>query len=216
MSRKSTEKAMLSKDAEIFVQFPEESAQRILHPAKIRETSEGALTIEFSAEHCAPVAGKTLILYFEKNQEFMQQPARIEVVFEVGDSPVCAVQPLGEPTSAESRQCFRVSTVTSDLAATFGEENDCKVLDISTTGFSLASEQRIRVGEFVPVAIGYEGDRFEGQACVQSVAAINGGGYRYGLLVINGRDSAGNLPAGLRKISMDVQRQQLRRLAGKG
>jgi len=123
-----------------------------------------------------------------------------------------AIQAVGEPVSAESRQCFRVSTVMSGRTAVLGDEAGCDLLDVSVTGFSVNASEQHDVGDQVPAVHEHDGRRYSGRTSVQSVAAVRDGSYRYGLHCVND-DQSRALTEALQQISMAVQREHLRRRA---
>ena len=122
------------------------------------------------------------------------------------------IQTVGDCISAESRQCFRVSTVLSNRTATIGGESDCDLLDVSITGFSVKASKEYAIGEQVDAIHDHDGRRYTGKACVQSIAPLRNGEFRYGLYCVNDAESKA-LTDALQKISMAVQREQLRRRA---
>ena len=134
---------MLGEGTPIFVVFPEESDERVLHPATIVEASGNARTAEIEEAGLFPKAGQQIIVYFYDNvtgSHFLKCPAKIDAVMDSGDKPLIGFLTTGNTSSAESRQCFRVSTVMSNLSAQVGPHASCHVLDVSTTGFSFASD----------------------------------------------------------------------------
>lgn len=64
----------------------------------------------------------------------MQQPVRVEMLLEGEKGTVATLKTICEPVSAESRQCYRVSTVMNDLAVTFGGESNSPLRDVSVPG----------------------------------------------------------------------------------
>ncbi len=122
----------------------------------------------------------------------------------------------GKPVSAESRQCFRVTTVMADLMVDIGHDDRCSMTDVSMTGLSFISDQAYEAGRIVPVRLAHNQESFEGAACVQSIKPLASGKTRYGLYCVEDRADAGNLQKGLNQISTAVQREHLQRLARAG
>ncbi len=146
----------------------------------------------------------------------MKQPARLDAVGQDDPTPVVGFQTTGEPVSAESRERFRVSTVMADLTAAVGAEAECKLLDVSTSGFAIEATQRYEVGQVVSVTLRYQGGEFSGKARVQSIRELDLGRIRYGLHAVEDRASGGELRKGQQYISAAVEREQLRRRARLG
>lgn len=209
-----------------YLQLPGKSKQRILHLAKVIGMKESVYTAEVKELDLAVESGQDVLVYYEKNREFMQQSARIEAVEEV--ETVEAVEEIdetepqliisfittGNPVSAESRQCYRVSTVMMDLTAGLGPELGCSILDVSITGFSVIATENYSVGEIVDASIEHDGQTYTGKICVQSVRELGKERIRYGLHCADEKKSPGNLAKGLQQMSISVQREQLRRRAG--
>ncbi len=193
--------------ADILVQLPEEKPQRRLHPAK-HGGAEGRLQRLELASALPIEVGHELFVYYEEQRQFVQQPARVEQIDESGLSLWIAL--LAAPASAESRQSYRCSTLVEDIAATLGAEADCEVLDVSETGFAVHARTRHELDSRLPAAIRFEGLESEGHVIVQS-SRPRGSRWRYGLRVVGG-ELQGVLP----RISLDIQRRQLRRRASGG
>lgn len=228
---------MLAIDAGIFLRMPLESDKRILHPAVIKECREKVFTVEVD-EPLKLEAGDEILVYYEIKREFMQQPARVDAVLmsdpeaepddeSAGDAegesdreaetPVkmmIGFETTGDPVSAESRQCYRVSTALAGLTTQLGNETGCQLLDVSASGFSVISSARHKLGSIVPAVLHHDGRTYKGKACVQSIRELEPDRIRYGLYCVENRSITGDLQKGMQTISMAVQRQQLRRLAG--
>jgi hypothetical protein len=74
---------------------------------------------------------REVLMYFSGKNEFMQQVARIQKIFECpegsDEGPTSVIEPVGDPISAESRQDYRVSTISAALEARLGEEENLAV-----------------------------------------------------------------------------------------
>ncbi len=201
---------------DIFFQFPDESDQRILHPATVLERSTNSITAHFLDADLSVEPASTLLVYFEDKREFMQQAAQIEALLESdegADTPsTFGFVAVGEPVSAESRECYRVSLVLASYQADFSKQKSCKLTDVSATGFSVISSQKHAIGDIVPASLYLENEVFSGSVSVQSVKEV-ADGFRYGVHVISGRDG-GNIDKGVQRISIVAQREQLKRLSG--
>jgi hypothetical protein len=203
---------MLASGASIFVQPAEEAADRILHPATIVDRTEHVI-----AELQEPLdleAGQDLLVFYEVRREFMKQPVRVEVTME-GDAGrrLVGFVPVSDPVSAESRQFHRVSTVTGGLEANFGSEDHCPVTDVSIKGFSVISGRDHNIGDHVPTTIHHLEQHIRGTGLVQSIKGMGDGRTRYGLLCTKQRGRVNELDSGLQRMTMLLQRQQLKRRA---
>lgn len=218
---------MLGTDTGIFFRIPDGSNTRVLHPARIVEVSGETHTAEVEDPQISLEAGQELLVYYEMKREFVQQSAIIDVIMDgqpEGEQPeeasedaarlLVAFRLNGEPVSAESRQAYRVSTVVANLFSMFGKEERCRLLDVSATGFSLESRQRFSVGDIIEGTLLFEDKEFTGLATVQSIKPLSGGRFRYGLHSVEDKTRPADLLKGQQKISMAIQREQMRRLRG--
>jgi len=210
------EKVMLGVDLKVFVQIPGESEQRILHPGTIKGTTEEGYTLQLEEKDLSLDAGQDFLLYFEERREFMQQPARINAIMEGEPSLTIGFATTGDPVSAESRECYRVSTALADYVASVADEPSCKLMDVSVTGFSVIAEKNYSIGQSVPVKLFFENREFTGTVTVQSIKQLPTGKIRTGFYSTDPGVARDSLGRGLQTISMAVQRQHLRRQAGTG
>lgn len=207
---------MISSSTPLFFQFPTETSRRILHPLDVLENDAGAITARFHEPGHEPEPEQDVLIYYEIRREFMQQSARIVAVLETEPSTVFAFHTTGEPVSADSRECYRVSTALLDIPCTFGDERDRPVRDVSATGLAVISTQRLSIGDTLEVAFRYDGIDAKGSVCVQSVRELPDGEVRYGLHSIGKDKPSREFRDALNRISLAVQRLQLRRLSGAG
>jgi len=205
---------MLHIGTKMFMQIPDNSSRKILHPGTVIEVEDGIITAEFEADDFQVEAEQEVFVYHEIQREFMKQSAVVEESVDEELPPMVRFRTTSEPVSAENRQCFRVSTVIADLVASLGSEDACPLLDVSATGFALIAKTKYEIGNHIEVILYFEDKTYAGMGCVQSVQEFSTGRYRYGLLGVEDKQSGGDLQKGLAIISAAVQREQLRRLAG--
>jgi hypothetical protein len=193
----------------VFLLIPSPSKRRVLHPGKVIESDATGFVAEFE-ETIAPPAGVDVNAYCEVRGKFFQQGA---VVMEIRTSKPCiiAFRRNGEPVSAENRQTYRVSLVTAEFVADVEKIPACQVVDISPEGFAAITSRKLSLGSIVKIKLSGEGEKFEALARVQTVQERPGGKFRYGFLV---PASNGDARKKMQKISMEMQRQQLKRLRG--
>jgi len=194
---------------EVFLQIPDQGtgtpAKRILHRAKHVGSGEGTLELEL-AEALELEADQHVFLYYEQRRKFMQQPARVILL-----SAPCSleVETTADPILAESRQSYRCATLVEDIHIRLGSEPECEVTDVSQTGLAVLANTTYAPGSRIDATLCFEGEEIEGVLVVQSVYVPPGSRTRYGLRVV-----AGDLVAGLARVAMAIQRNQLRRRAG--
>ena len=213
-----------------YVQIPNQTGERILHPSVVVEKEGSKYVAEVEVSSPPLEAGNDIVIFFELNGEFMQQAGRIDMVKPATASsedtstssslnsnhPSTSVgfQLVGEAISAENRQSFRVSTVMIDLTASLENEVNCPLLDISSSGFSLLSSREHAYGSLVEVALAFGPDTYSGKVRIQNVIENPKGVFRYGLRRVEDTMIDHELATGCQVISMEIQRMQLRRRTG--
>jgi len=207
---------MLEPGMKMYLNFPNESKTRILHPGTAKEAGERGCTAELEESDLAVEAGQDVFVYYEISRKLVKQAARIDAVMTDDQALTIGFQLTGDIVSAENREWFRVSTALNDLTADFGPESNCRLLDVSSVGFAVEATERYEIGNTVPVTLHFQGEHFAGDARVQSVRELHGGQVRYGLHSLTYKSSGGDLRKGQQQISTAVERAQLRRLAGSG
>ncbi len=206
---------MFTKGTDVFFTLPEESASRVLHAAKVVDVRNGMFVARFDEPGLTASPGSDVAVFFQGRAGFMQQAARITASLEESDTPSFGFQTIGEAVSCESRECYRVSTVTTGFNATIDNEPECPLTDVSATGFSIISAGNHGYGAVLTVEVEYEQTKYSGRARVQSIKPLTPGRTRYGLLCLPS-DGPRSLLVGMQRISTAVQRQQLRRRSGTG
>ena len=205
---------MLSTDSGFFLRIPDESDERVLHPAKVVEVQDGIYTAQLEEPDLPLTAGQNVLLYYEIDRKFMQQAARIDAVLQVEPEAIVGLETIGAPMSAEERQWYRVSTTLADLTAKIDSEEPCPIQDVSSVGLAVLSRNRHHVGAVVTASVHHEGRHYAGSATVQSIREMGDGWCRYGLACADDKQGGAELSKCLHTITMAIQRQQLRRRAG--
>ncbi|MHC4428160.1 MAG: PilZ domain-containing protein [Planctomycetota bacterium] len=207
---------MLASDTKVFLNIPRGSRMHLLHPALIKDAGKRGYTAELDEADVLLGPGQELFVYYYLRHKFVKQAARVDAVMQNEPTLVVGFQTTGEPMPAETRESFRVSTVMADLTATVGAEDECRLLDVSNTGFAVEATQRYELGQVVSVTLRYQGRQFSGKARVQSIRELDLGKVRYGLHAVEDRASGGDVRKGQQHISAAVEREQLRRLSRSG
>ena len=220
---------MIEPGTRLFFQRPEEFTARKLHPGVVLCVGQTACCAALEAP-LELEEGQDLLIYYELNREFVQQPARITIAphgetTAEGEVAAPALDPEPDPArlwvdfettgfvmAAESRACYRVTTIDANLTAKVGDEEACVLIDVSASGFSVIAHVVHARGDILPATLRYEDKQFTGDVCVQSIKALVTGDTRYGLTGLEtGRGSIGE---GQGRITMEIQRVQLRRQTG--
>ncbi len=199
-----------------FVQVPDESSQRALHSAVVQGFANNTYTAELQEDAALLETGQDIFVYYESSGEFTRQSARIDVIADTPSGGTFSFQFTGDAVSAESRQCYRVSTVMAAVTATFGGEENCPVVDVSPTGFAVIATEQYKASDIVEATIRFEGETFSGRGRIESVQELSAGRIRCGLHCLDGKSTDETLSKGLQQISAAVQRQHLRRLSRAG
>ncbi|MCG8406770.1 MAG: hypothetical protein MI923_16360 [Phycisphaerales bacterium] len=207
---------MLDIGSSFFLQIPSKSKQRRLHPVEVVGCSADTYTAKFEEDNIPLEADQDVLIYFEEKREFMQQAAHVSTSMHDETKLIIEFQTTGDPVSAESRQCYRVSTVMADLAADFGSEKNCPLLDVSCTGLAVIAAEAHDIGSLADIKLTYENREYAGKSVVQSERELSKGRIRYGLLCVKEKQATTNLMRGLEYMTVALQREQLRRLAVTG
>jgi hypothetical protein len=182
---------MLSEGDVVYLGLTSESRKANLQPGKVVDANLTALTVEITEDACAREQNQEILIYYNQRRDFVKQWALVNAVMETpsdenGQSKILVeMVRLGEPVSAENRECFRVSTTIEELTASFGDCEDCQVMDVSPTGFSLISVDEHEIGDIVTATIQYDGVQYSGSTRVQSKRILRDGRVRYGLHCID-------------------------------
>lgn len=199
----------------VFTRFPGETKRRVLYASTVTQLSgPDSMTLQPEDTGLNYEVGQELLIYFERRRQFVQQPARVEALLDSEAGRFVVLKTIGEPVSAESRQCYRVSTIFSDLTITFDGVEGCSLRDVCVTGFAVISPKQYKTGQVLDVQLVFEGKRYSGQGCIQSMTQMPDGQTRYGVNCVKSAPTPQSLSKGVQQISMSVQRQQLSRLAG--
>ena len=205
---------MLEADKPVFLRVSDESKNRVLHPGKIIGVEDNTYNGEFDwEEELSCEKDEAVFIYFEDARKFMQQSARICSIAEVESKFEITLETTGSPVSAESRECYRVSTVLLGLTVSVADDRDCPLLDISATGMSATTTSPLRMGDEIAAMLSFDGREYSGSVIVQSVGELRGGRIRHGFLSVTDRRCGGNLQQGLQATSASVQRLLIKRLA---
>jgi len=205
---------MLPSGSRIFIQFPEEAEQRLLHAGTVVDCRGENWSAAFDEQHLPLEEGGEVLLFFEVEQRFVKQAARIDALMRREPTPLVGLEMRGETVAAEQRESYRVSTFISHRAVEVGGEADCRLVDLSVTGLAFLSGEEYEVGQILPVVLREGDEEYAGQGRIQSIRNLPRGLHRYGLLCVDDVGDGDELRKGLKKLTMDVQREQLRRRAG--
>ena len=199
--------------AEGCLKLTDGSAEQSLRPGRIVRSVNGHYTAELEESDFVAEVGDEAKVYYALKRAFVQQTLLIETVT-ITENAWVDFQLLGEPVSAENRQCYRVSMLVSNLSVKVGPEEYCRLLDISASGFSVTAAADYREGQVVEATLRYEDGEFSGRARIQRVRPWTLGRKRYGLHHLTKREGGGELHKGMKHICMAVQGRYVRALAG--
>ncbi|MEN0066261.1 MAG: PilZ domain-containing protein [Myxococcota bacterium] len=200
----------------MFIQVPDVTPTRVLHACQQLEPVDGKLQLCTTESFESVSTDSTLLLYFEERQTFMQQPARVRAL-EPGPDEVgtlLTLERLGEAINAEQRQVYRVSCVNVPIHASMDRESDCPVVDVSATGFGVRCKSKFSTGQLVTAVLSWDGEGLKGTVAIVSERSLTDGMNRYGVRCVDsGNNTRGmNLKRSLTRISLAVQREQMRRV----
>ncbi len=204
-------------DMDIFLRTPEHET---LYPGKVSATTDKGCNAVFQGGAFSLENGAEVLVFYEINHRFMQQPVRVVSAAEEkrddGETRIALeLETTGDPISAEGRECYRVSCYSADVRAHLGEDPEmCEVLDVSATGFAVFSDTKYSVGQTLQVILYHNGTPLHGTAVIQSYRAF-GKKNRFGLRAVDDARPKATLKKDLNRINLAVQREQAARLSGK-
>jgi len=218
----SKERLVLKLGNDVLFQEPTVSSRRLRRSVVVACADE-SISVRFVGVPFAFEVDQEILMYFNGKREFMQQVGRIREIQQpqapaepasdevVKEGPTFVIEPIGDPISAESRQSYRVSTISAGIQARVGKEKNLQVQDLSSTGFAVLADERYNVGQVLEVSIKHGDEACHGLASVQSFREFESGRLRYGLRAIEKDSHAREFLATLQRISFAVQREQLQR-----
>jgi hypothetical protein len=185
-------------------------------------TGAESISVRFVGEPFAFELDQEVLMFFMAKREFMQQIGRITEIEAVAapvdpaadamkEGPVFVIEPIGDPISAESRQNYRVSTISAGIQAQLGGESNLQVQDLSATGFAVLADAQYAIGQVIDVKVRHGEESCHGIVSIQSFRELESGRLRYGLRAIEKDPHAKDFLATLQRISLAVQREQLQR-----
>jgi hypothetical protein len=201
---------MLARGSEMFLFIPNDTNNRVLHPGRVVESNANSFVGEF-AQPLRPEPLSAVNAYGDINGTFYQQPAIVADLRQALPTSIIAFDRAGPPVSAENREIFRVCVAMADINAKLESESCCPVMDISPVGLAALSAKEHKLGADVNVVFRYDGWAVSTTARVQTVKERPDGRFRYGLLALGKNTDAHRA---LQQMTMSMQHQQLRRLAG--
>ena len=205
---------MMKTGSDILFQEPTCETRR-LRRSVVVEASADEFSIQFVAEPFAFETDQEVLMYFNGKREFMQQIGRIKEIVEADassdEATTYVIEPVGDAISAESRQNYRVSTLSAGLEATVGTEQSLMVQDLSSTGFAVLASEEYQLGQTIAVEIAHGDEQCHGTASVQSIREFGPGRIRYGMRALEEDPHTGEFLQVLQRISLAVQREQLQR-----
>ncbi|MGH0034562.1 MAG: hypothetical protein ACQGVK_06005 [Myxococcota bacterium] len=195
---------MLKAGSEIFVRDPRRE-DRFLYRGRVAGIEGARCTVELDAGEVDLRSHDELLVYFHDEGDFLQQV--MEIADPTGSELV--LRSVGDPISADQREHDRTSTLTSDLVARLGEENDCLVQDVGPMGFAAVGPLGLRQGQVVDISLHFEGRCYVGDASVQSLREVGDGRARYGLRLLAQASGPGKpLVEALPEIRRAIQRSR--------
>lgn len=203
---------MLAIETALHIQDPAKPDRRVLISGSVVGAADAGPVAEFPDARLSLRADQDLLVFFEQRRKFMQQSARL-LASEDGDTgPRFTLELVGDPVSAENREHYRVSTAAGEYYVAVAGRNDCRMVDVSITGFAALTDQAHEVGEEIEASFSLDGRTCTGPMVVQSVRDLGRPGIRCGLRV---RGGAGGLVDGVSALALQAEREMLRRISGR-
>ena len=107
---------MLEPETNVFLGIADDTGAYCLRPGKIIAGRERRFIAKLEENDFEIEAGQETFVYYENKREFVKQAVLVEAV-EKAEIATVDFELQGKPESAESRQCYRASTVIRDMSA---------------------------------------------------------------------------------------------------
>ncbi len=205
---------MLTTDQDLFTKAPGSTFDNWLYRGSVTGFEGEKAVAVFKDVPFTLTPDQEFIVYFEHRRKFMQQSARVACVREADPALVVELELKGEPVSAENRENYRVSTISANVGARVADEHECQMVDISVAGFGVVAKAEHLMGTTIETSVSHDDQEFSGTMLIQSVRDLGRNGMRYGLRYLEDEAAAGTLRTGLQRISLQVEREMLRRKSG--
>ncbi len=190
-----------------------ERERRLLAGRLLEAADAGVYRVRFEQTDLGIQQGDVLQLYFEWDRTFTKQLVHA-VSLDGEQRELCLdLRPVGEPVSAESRECFRVSAHAARVMAHLGDSPACEVVDVSASGFSVYTREEHEPGHALRATLLHEGAAIEGFVRVRNVRRTRGGRLRCGVSCIEEANGSSRLSRALTRLNLALQRAQLARRA---
>lgn len=191
---------MLRPDTTVFFRVPDISPLRILYPAAITGQKNDTYQAVFRKApdkklNLAP--GEKFFIYYHLYGEFVQQTARLNAVSTDAPRTVVVFITLGEPVTAERRQCRRYALPDKSLSVLIDSRTNCRLFDISAAGFAIVTAAALKSDQRVMVSLAFRGQSFHGRAVVRHAGELPGGKIRYGLHALEDESDHARIQEGL-------------------
>ncbi len=187
---------------------------RRLHSGRLLEIPDaGVYRVRFEQADLEIQPGDVLQLYFDWDRTFTKQLVHA-VALDGEHRELCLdLRPVGEPVSAESRECYRVSAHSVRVLAHLGDSPACEVVDVSASGFSVYTREAYEPGHALRATLLHEGAAIDGFVRVRNVRRTRGGRLRCGVSCIEESHGSSSLSRALTRLNLALQRAQLARRA---
>ncbi len=203
-------------DMDIFLRTPEHEE---LYPGKVLATTDKGYNAVFEGRAVSLEEGAEVLVFYDIHHRFTQQPVRVLSVVETKNDDdwtriTLELETTGDPLSADSRECYRVSCYSANVKAQLGENPEmCEVIDVSATGFAIFSDAEYTVGQTLQATLYHNGTPARGTAVVQSYRAF-GKKNRYGFRAVDDKRLNATLKKDLTRTNLAVQCEHATRLSG--
>jgi hypothetical protein len=201
----------LQPDHSIHLEVSGLDRERRLHAGRLLDASDDiGYRVRFEQAELEILQGDVLQVYFDWERTFTKQLVHAQERGG-GEREICLdLRPIGEPVSAEARECYRVSARAANVMAHLGDSPACEVVDVSASGFSVYTREELQPGHALRATLLHEGSTIEGLVRVRNLRRTRSGRLRCGVSCIDDNGNSG-LGRALSRINLALQRAQLAR-----
>lgn len=131
---------------EVYVRLPNEEQERVLHTCLCLEWDEHGAVLSINDTEIGPEPGQDILIYFNEKTKFLQMAVRITRATHEGAALLIELERQSNPISADGRETFRITTLTSGIEAQVDDKDRCSLRDISVVGFAIITSESYQMG----------------------------------------------------------------------
>ena len=186
---------MAKPNTEIYVTLTPGREDRVLVGGNLLAVASDRYHGDFEGTALELRENMELFLCRELPGGFAQESVRVVSVERADDRVLVELEIKSASTPAEHRRSQRVWARDRNLISQLDSEACCPVIDVSETGFSIASTAKHEIGKRLDAVLHYDGQELRGAVVVRNATQLEDERIRYGLHCVD--DPSAPEPAGM-------------------